>query len=137
MTGLSPILIVDDQPDNRKELTQSLEGVGFPVESASNGLQALDKFRTTAYSVVITNEQTPGIEVKDMLVSLKKISPQIPVIVIAANGTVHSAVEAMHAGASDYLLRPFSAETLEKTVKKAVPLLSGNRQSRNNRKSFK
>jgi DNA-binding NtrC family response regulator len=136
LTDLSPILIVDDQPDNRKELTQSLKGVGFPVESASNGLQALDKFRTTTYSVVITNEQTPGIEGKDMLVSLKKISPQIPVIVIAANGTVHNAVEAMHAGASDYLLRPFSAETLEKTVKKAVPLLEGNRQSRNNRKSL-
>jgi len=136
LTGLSPILIVDDQPDNRKELTQSLKGVGFPVESASNGLQALDKFRTTTYSVVIANEQTPGIEGKDMLVSLKKISPQIPVIVIAANGTVHNAVEAMHAGASDYLLRPFSAETLEKTVKKAVPLLNGNRQSRNNRISL-
>ena len=136
MTELSPILIVDDQPDNRKELTQSLKGVGFPVESASNGLQALDKFRTTTYSVVITNEQTPGIEGKDVLVSLKKKSPQIPVIVIAANGTVHNAVEAMHAGASDYLLRPFSVETLEKTVKKAISPLNGNRQSRNNRKSL-
>ena len=120
MSELSPILIVDDQPDNRKELTQSLEGAGFPVESASNGLQALDKFRTTTYSVVITNEQTPGIEGNDVLVSLKKKSPQIPVIVIATNGTVHNAVEAMHAGASDYLLRPFSVETLEKTVKKAA-----------------
>jgi DNA-binding NtrC family response regulator len=136
LTDLSPILIVDDQPDNRKELTQSLKGVGFPVESASNGLQALDKFRTTTYSVVITNEQTPGIEGKDVLVSLKKKSPQIPVIVIAANGTVHNAVEAMHAGASDYLLRPFSVETLEKTVKKAISPLNGNRQSRNNRKSL-
>lgn len=134
MTDLSPILIVDDQADNRKELTQSLKGVGFPVESASNGLQALDKFRTTTYSVVITNEQTPGIEGKDVLVSLKKKSPQIPVIVIAANGTVHNAVEAMHAGASDYLLRPFSVETLKKTVKKAISPLNGNRQSRNNRK---
>ena len=136
MTDLSPILIVDDQPDNRKELTQSLKGVGFPVESASNGLQALDKFRTTTYSVVITNEQTPGIEGKDVLVTLKKKSPQIPVIVIAANGTVHNAVEAMHAGASDYLLRPFSVETLEKTVKKAISPLNGNRQSIKNRKSL-
>ena len=134
MTDLSPILIVDDHPDNRKELTQSLEGVGFPVESASNGLQALNKFKTTTYSVVITNEQTPGIEGKDVLVSLKKKSPQIPVIVIAANGTVHNAVEAMHAGASDYLLKPFSVETLEKTVKKAISPLNGDRQSKNNQK---
>ena len=136
MSELSPILIVDDQPENRKELTQSLKGAGFPVESASNGLQALDKFRTTTYSVVITNEQTPGIEGNDVLVSLKKKSPQIPVIVIATNGTVHNAVEAMHAGASDYLLRPFSVETLEKTVKKAISPLNGGKQSRNNRRSL-
>ncbi len=136
MTDLSPILIVDDQADYRKELTQSLNRVGFPVESASNGLQALDKFRTTHYSVVITNEQTPGIEGKDVLVSLKKISPQIPVIVIAANGTVHNAVEAMHAGASDYLLKPVTVETLEKTVKKAIISFNGNREPKDNRKSM-
>ncbi len=135
MTDLSPILIIDDQSDNRKELTQSLERVGFPVESASDGLQALDKFRSTKYSMVITNEQTPGIEGGDVLGSVKKISPQIPVIVIAANGTVHNAVEAMHAGASDYLLKPFSVETLEKTVKKAIRLSNGNGQSKYNRKS--
>jgi len=135
LTDLSPILIIDDQSDNRKELTRSLERVGFPVESAFDGLQALDKFRSTKYSMVITNQQTPRTEGGDVLGSLKKISPQIPVIVIAANGTVHDAVEAMHAGASDYLLKPFSVETLEKTVKKTIRLSNGNSQSKYNRKS--
>jgi len=135
LTDLSPILIVDDQSDNRKELTQSLKRVGFPVESACDGLQALHKFRSTKYSMVITNEQTPGIEDRDILGSVKKISPQIPVIVIAANGTVHNAVEAMQAGASDYLLKPFSFEALEKTVKKAIRLSNGNGQSKYKRKS--
>jgi DNA-binding NtrC family response regulator len=135
LTGLSPILIVDDQSDNRKELTQSLKHVGFPVESASDGSQAMDMFRTTKYSMVITNEQTPGIEGGDVLGSVKKVSPQIPVIVIAANGTVHNAVEAMHAGASDYLLKPFSVETLEKTVKRAIRLSNADRQTKDNRKS--
>ncbi len=135
MTDLSPILIVDHQSDSRKELTQSVKRVGFPVESASDGLQALKKFRSTKYSMVIANEQTPGIEGGDVLGLVKKISAQIPVIVIAANGTVHNAVEAMHAGASDYLLKPFSVETLEKTVKKAIRLSNGNGQSKYNRKS--
>ena len=135
MTDLSPILIVDDQSDNRKELTQSLKRVGFPVENASDGLEALNKFRSTKYSMVITNEQTPGIEGRDILGSVKKVSPQIPVIVIAANGTVHNAVEAMQAGASDYLLKPYSLEALEKTVKKAIHLSNGNGQSGCNRKS--
>ena len=132
MTDLSPILIIDDQSDSREELTQSLERVGFPVESVSGGLQGLNKFRSTKYSMVIANEQTPGIEGRDVLGSLKKLSPQIPVIVITANGTVHNAVEAMHAGASDYLLKPFSIEALEKTVKKVICLSNGNGQSKYN-----
>jgi len=135
LTNLPPILIVDDQPENRKELTQSLSCVGFPVESASDALQAMDKFKSTKYSMVISNEQTPGIEGEDIIGSVKKISPQIPVIIISANGTVHNAVEAMHAGASDYLLKPFSVESLEKTVKKAIRLSNENRQTTYNRKS--
>ncbi len=135
LTDLSPILIVDDQLGNRKELTQSLNRFGFPVESACDGLQALDKVRSTKYSLVIANEQTPKMDGGDVLQSVKKISPQIPVIVITANGTVHNAVAAMHAGASDYLLKPFSTETLEKTVKKAIRLSNGNELSRYSRKS--
>jgi DNA-binding NtrC family response regulator len=135
LTDLSPILIVDDQLDNRKELTQSLNRFGFPVESACDGVQALDKVRSTKYSLVIANEQTPKIEGGDVLHSVKKISPQIPVIVITANGTIHNAVAAMHAGASDYLLKPVSTETLEKTVRKAIRLSNGNELSRYSRKS--
>ena len=134
MTNMPPILIVDDQSDYRKELIQSLKRVGFPVESASDGLQAMDKFKSTKYSAVITNEQAPGIEGGDVLGSVKKMSPQIPVIIITANGTVHNAVEAMHAGASDYLLKPFSFETLEKTVKKAIRFSTRNEQSKYNLK---
>jgi DNA-binding NtrC family response regulator len=132
---MPPILIVDDQSDHRKELTRSLKRIGFPVESASDGLQAMDKFRSTKYSAVITNEQTPGIQGGNVLGSVKKMSPQIPVIIITANGTVHNAVEAMHAGASDYLLKPFSFETLEKTVQKAIRISIGNGQSNSKQKS--
>ena len=80
MTDLSPILIVDDQSDNRKELTQSLERVGFSVERASDGLEALNKFRSAKYSMVITNERISKVEGGDALDSVKKISSQIPVV---------------------------------------------------------
>lgn len=135
MTNVLPILVVDEHSDNRKELTQSLNRVGFPVESACDGLEALHKFRSAKYSMVITDEQAPGIENGDVLVSVKKISPHIPVIVTAANGSVHNAVEAMHAGASDYLLKPFSFETLEKTVKKAIRFSNHNDLVQANQKS--
>jgi two-component system response regulator FlrC len=135
LTDLSPILIVDEPSTTREELVQALKLVGFPIEVASDALQATDHLRSTKYSMVIANELAAGIEGGNILDSAKKISPQIPVIIIAENGTVHNAVEAMQAGASDYLLKPFSVETLEKTVKKAIRLSNGTGVSKNNSKS--
>ncbi len=120
MTNLSPILVVDGHSDNRRELTERLNRFGFPVESASDALEALRKFRSTKYSMVITNEKAPGIGNSDVLGSLKKISASVPVIVTAANGGVQEAAEAVHAGACDYLQGPYSNEALEKTVKNAM-----------------
>jgi DNA-binding NtrC family response regulator len=124
-----PILVVDDKPDIRSTLTRRLHRSGFPVESASNGSEALDKLRSTKYSLVIADEQMNVIHGLDVLSSVKEISPQIPVVITTANGTVHNAVEAMQAGASDYILKPFSFEVLEKTVKKTIGRSNGNGQS--------
>jgi DNA-binding NtrC family response regulator len=124
-----PILVVDDKPDIRSTLTRRLHRTGFPVESASNGSEALDKLRSAKYSLVIADEQMTGIHGLDVLSSVKEISPQIPVVITTANGTVNNAVEAMQAGASDYILKPFSFEVLEKTVKKTIGGLNGNGQS--------
>ncbi len=125
MQDLPPILVVDNQPDMRTELEQGLNRVGFPVESASDGSEALDMFKAVKYSMVIADEQSPGVDGLEVLNSVKKISPQIPVVIMTAQGTVQNAVEAMQAGACDYILKPFSFEILEKTVKKAIGPLSG------------
>ena len=61
-----------------------------------------------------------GIDGLTVLNSVKKISPQIPVVIMTAQGSVHHAVAAMQAGACDYILKPFSFEVLERTVKKAI-----------------
>ena len=125
-TDMSPVLVVDDHPDMQTEISQKLQSVGFQVESVSNGSEALDRFNSTKFSLVITEEKLVGIDGMDVLSSVKKISPQIPVIVMTANGSVHNAVEAMQAGASDYLLKPFSFESLEKTIKKVFGRSNGN-----------
>ena len=127
----SPILIVDELPDLRTKLTQSLNRSGFAVESVSKGSDALKKIESTKYSMVITDEQIPENGGMAVLSEIKKISPQIPVILMTANGTVHNAVEAMQAGASDYLLKPFSLEILNKTVKKILECSNGNGQHGN------
>jgi len=125
LQDMPPILVVDNQPDMRIKLEQGLVRVGYPVESASDGSQALDMFKAVKYSMVIADEQSPGVDGLEVLNSIKKISPQIPVVIMTAEGSVHHAVAAMQAGACDYILKPFSFEVLERTVKKAIGPLSG------------
>lgn len=127
---MPPILIVDSQPDMRTELEQCLNRVGFPVESASDGAEALDMFKSVKYSMVIADEQSSGRGGLEVLNSVKQISPFMPVVIMTAQGSVHNAVEAMQAGASDYILKPFSFEILEKTVKKAIGVLAGQAESK-------
>jgi DNA-binding NtrC family response regulator len=119
-------LVVGDHPDIRTEVSLNLNSAGFQAETVSSGSEAFERFSTTKYSLVISDEQISGIGCLDLLNSVKKISPQIPVIIMTANGSVHNAVEAMQAGAADYLLRPFSSESLEKTVKRAIGSVNGN-----------
>jgi len=126
LADVFPILVVDDHPDIGTEVLQSLKSAGFQVENVSSGPEAFERFSTTQFSLVIADDNISGIDGMDLLKSVKKASPQIPVIIMTANGSVHNAVEAMQAGASDYLLKPFSSESLEKTVKRAIGGRNGN-----------
>ena len=126
MANISPILVVDDHPDIRAQVSQNLNSAGFQVEAVSSGSEAMERFGITKYSLIISDEKVSGIYSLDLLNSVKELSPQLPVIIMTANGSVHNAVGAMQAGAADYLLKPFSAESLEKTVKRAIDRANGN-----------
>jgi len=118
--GLAPILIVDDESEMRSALSHALTRSGFSVESAASGKEALLKLKKASVSLVITDLKMPEMSGMEVLGAAKNIVPGIPVIVITAYGSIHNAVEAMQAGAADYLLKPFSFETLETTVKKVL-----------------
>ncbi len=118
--GIAPILVVDDEPDMRSALTHALQRCGFEVDSAADGSEAVVKFNKKAYSLVVTDVRMPGMTGVQLLEKIRKLSSEIPVLMITAYGTINSAVEAMQAGASDYILKPFSFETLEAAVKKTV-----------------
>jgi len=129
LANIFPILVVDDHPEIRAEVSQNLNSAGFQVEAVSSGSEAFERFGIMKYSLVISDEKVSGTDGLDLLNSVKKISPQLPVIIMTANGSVHNAVGAMQAGAADYLLKPFSAESLEKTVKRAIDCANGNGRS--------
>lgn len=110
------ILVVDDEQDMRTALSHVLTRSGYKVEIASNGSEAIKKFKKDKYGAVITDVRMPVMSGLDVLGEVKKISPGMPVIVMSAYGTINKAVEAMKMGASDYILKPFSFETIESIV---------------------
>jgi len=114
----------------RLAVSHALSRSGYSVETAANGFEGLDKFKTEQFNLVITDVKMPDLSCLDVLAEAKKISQEVPVIMITAYGTINRAVDAMKEGAADYILKPFSFETLKAAVKKfgAKPVF----QRRNN-----
>lgn len=131
--GLAPVLIVDDESEMRSALSHALTRSGFSVETAVSGTDALVKIKKDDISLMITDLKMPEMSGMELIGALKKIKPEIAVIVITAFGSIHNAVEAMQAGAADYLLKPFSFETLVATVKKVLGCTGENGEKRSSR----
>ncbi|HDZ23725.1 MAG TPA: sigma-54-dependent Fis family transcriptional regulator [Desulfobacteraceae bacterium] len=136
------ILIVGDEPDMRTALIHALDGAGYSVETASSGFEALEKFKKDKFSLVITDVNMSEMSGFEVLEEIKRMSSEVPVALITANGTVDNAVEAMKKGAADYILKPFSDETIQLAVRKAIKNRNGrakisfqNGYSRKNQKS--
>ncbi|HPX11252.1 MAG TPA: response regulator, partial [Syntrophales bacterium] len=121
------ILIADDDSGMRAALSESLERCGYFVTMAENGSEALEMFSDGGrFEAVITDMRMPKMSGMEVLRGVKKISPDTPVIVITAYGTVNTAVEAMKEGASDFLMKPFSLDNLEFVVRNVLADAKGN-----------
>ncbi len=103
-----PILVVDDEKNIRLTISQSLETLEIPVQTAVNGEEALRKLRESPFGLVFLDLKMPGIDGMAVLRKIKDDWPKIRVIIITAHGTVESAVEAMKLGAVDFIQKPFS-----------------------------
>lgn len=120
MINAEKLLIVDDDQSMRAALYESLSSCGYEVETAENGADALVKFKEGKFAGVVTDMRMPMMSGMDVLRNVKKISPQTPVILITAYGTVNTAVEAMKEGASEFIIKPFSLDDLEFAVKNVL-----------------
>src|SRR5579883_271166 len=103
-------------------LEAALRHKGHSVETASNGIDAAAKLETSAAGVqaVITDLKMPGMDGIELLNHVRRTKPGTPVIVLTAFGTVQTAVDAMKAGANDFLVKPFSHQALEDVLNKHV-----------------
>lgn len=114
------ILVIDDDTSLRRILEYNLQEEGYDVQAASSGEEGLYLFGQSSPDLVITDMKMSGMDGLMVLKSVKERSPETLVIIITAFGTVDVAVEAMKAGAYDYITKPFNREALKLTVKKAL-----------------
>lgn len=98
----------------------ALEHVGYEVETATDGEDGLKKATTADYDLVLVDQRMPGLSGMEIQKRLSEQSPQSRLIMITAFGTIDLALDAIHAGASDFLRKPFTAETLRTAVKSAL-----------------
>jgi len=124
----SSILIVDDEKNMRFVVGRALTGAGHEVREAESGEAAIEAFGEAVPDLVIIDQRMPGMGGIAALTEMKKEHPGLPVIMLTAHGSVESAVEAMKAGATEYLTKPFDVEELKLTVAKALKVGNLERQ---------
>jgi DNA-binding NtrC family response regulator len=120
MTRSARILVVDDEVGARTALADMLRDEGFEVEMAADAFKALGKYQDFAPHVVVTDLQMPGMNGIDLMNKIRSTEDPAAVIVMTAFGDVGTAVEAMHAGAADYLTKPLNFDELLVVVKKVI-----------------
>ncbi|ORJ59564.1 DNA-binding response regulator [Geothermobacter hydrogeniphilus] len=117
---MSQILVVDDDDSLRRVIEFQLSQAGYRVATAEDGHRGLELFRQLQPTLVISDVQMPGISGDDLLAAIRAEAPETMVIMVTAFGTVEKAVEAMRAGAHDYLTKPFSRDALLLCVERAL-----------------
>jgi len=114
------ILIVEDEPRMRRLLEISLAEDGHSVFVASDAEAGIKCLRQEPADLIVTDLKLPGMNGLEFLQEAKRLNPSVPVVVMTAYGTVETAVEAMKAGASDYVLKPFSMAEMKLVVSKEL-----------------
>ncbi|WP_224361213.1 sigma-54-dependent transcriptional regulator [Hyalangium versicolor] len=114
------VLLVDDDPAVAKVLGALLAQAGLTVHTTKNGAEALAVLGQKPIDVVVSDVRMPGMSGLELLAEVTRAYADVPVVLITAHGTVPMAVEAMKAGAADFILKPFDREEILFTIRKAL-----------------
>lgn len=116
----SKILIVDDEVSMREFLEIMLSKEGYKVSSSGSGKEALKMLNDTIYDLIVSDVQMPGMNGIELLRNVKEVCPDTTVIMITAYASTESGVEAMKAGAYDYITKPFKVDEIKLIIKNAL-----------------
>ncbi len=119
---MSKILIIEDEASIRRVLIKILseENDSYQVEEAEDGVQGLDKIKNTDYDLVLCDIKMPKMDGEELLEAVKKIKPEIPMVMISGHGDMETAINTMRLGAFDYISKPPDLNRLLNTVRNAL-----------------
>jgi two-component system response regulator FlrC len=121
------ILVVDDDSSMRAALMETIKRLGYSVQGASDGMDAIERIAHFRPWMVLTDLRMPRLNGLDLIKEVKARAPHATIVLMTAYGAIETAVEAMKLGASEYLLKPFSMDLLERVI---VNLKSGRESGR-------
>ena len=121
---MTTILIVEDEKNQREILQEFLESKGYETEGAESGEEALKKFESRIFDAILLDIKLPDTSGIDLLKKIRKINPQIPVIMTTAYSDVDLVIEAMKSGAFHYLVKPINLDELLIVISRAIKHLN-------------
>jgi DNA-binding NtrC family response regulator len=133
---MATILIVEDEARMRRLLELDLSEAGYQTFSSADAEKGLDLLRREQIDLVLTDLKLPGQGGLEFLQAAKRLNGALPVVVMTAYGSVETAVEAMKAGASDYVLKPFALAEMRLVVQKELDVRSLREENRNLREAL-
>jgi two-component system, NtrC family, response regulator AtoC len=116
------VLVADDEKNMRWVLSQALDAEGYEVLEAADGKEALSLVAEQAPDILILDHKMPAPDGMEVLRRVRAKGHRFPVIMLTAHGNVQTAVEAMKAGASEYLTKPFDLDELRLSIEKALQM---------------
>src|ERR1700721_2715226 len=114
------ILVVDDEEAIREVISTLLDAQGFQCTTCSNGKLGLEAFRKDSFDLVLSDIVMPEMDGLKLLGELRLDDPDVPVIMVTAMHDISIALEAVRAGAYDYILKPFEKDQLYLSVRRAL-----------------
>jgi DNA-binding NtrC family response regulator len=130
------ILIVEDEAKMRRLLELNLGDDGFTTFSAEDAETGLKLLRENPIDLILTDLKLPGMNGLEFLQTIKRQNAALPVVVMTAFGSVETAVEAMKAGASDYVLKPFSLTEMQMVIRKELDVHNLREENRSLREAL-
>jgi DNA-binding NtrC family response regulator len=137
---MAKILIIDDERAIRRALREILEFENFQVDEAENGLEGLEKAKTTLYDIIFCDIKMPQMDGMEVLDGLMAAKVESPVIMISGHGNIETAVEAIKKGAFDFIEKPLDLNRILVTIRNArerVVLVEETKQLKTTVRKFK